>query len=127
MYAWMDPAILFTLRSEMLFADKNKRRLNNVVLGSDLLCIGLRINEVRIMIKLTRIDGSELTVNANLIEVVEATPDTVVTLITSRKLLVKESPEEIVQATIEHYKQTGGPRIIVYGSQAQHAEDHINP
>lgn len=77
------------------------------------------------MIKLTRIDGSELTINANLIEVIEATPDTVITLITNKKYLVKESPEQITEMAVRHYKEAGGPRLIVYAGEPHHAEDHI--
>jgi len=76
------------------------------------------------VIKLTRIDGSELTINANLIEVVEATPDTVVTLVTNKKFLVRESPEEITKMAVKHYKQAGGPRLIVNLGQPHHSEDH---
>ncbi|HCG99073.1 MAG: hypothetical protein A2074_02315 [Candidatus Aquicultor primus] len=78
------------------------------------------------MIKLTRIDGSELTVNANLIEVVEATPDTVVTLITNKKFLVKESPLEIAAMAEDHYKKAGGPRLIVNLAHTSHSEDHLD-
>jgi len=43
------------------------------------------------MIYLTRLNGEILAVNIDLIELMEATPDTVVTLTTGRKLVVKES------------------------------------
>lgn len=69
------------------------------------------------MIKLTRLDGSELIINANLIEVIEAHPDTVVKLITGKKFLVKETPTEITEEVIAFYKETGGSNLIVY-------EDH---
>lgn len=78
------------------------------------------------MVKLTRIDGSELTINANLIEVIEATPDTVVTLITNKKFLVKETPEQITEMAVEHYKQAGGPRLIVNIGHPPHHEEHID-
>lgn len=78
------------------------------------------------MIKLTRIDGSELTINANYIEVVEATPDTVVTLITNKKYLVKETPQQITELAVEHYKQAGGPRMIVNLGHSSHPEDHVD-
>lgn len=56
------------------------------------------------MIKVTRLNGEELVVNADLIEFIEATPDTVVSLTTSRKLVIKEDVDAIVQAVIK-YKQ----------------------
>lgn len=47
------------------------------------------------MIELTKLNGTVLSVNPELIEVVESTPDTVVTLTTGRKLIVKESRQEV--------------------------------
>lgn len=47
------------------------------------------------MIDITRMDGSTLTINAELIEAVEETPDTVITLTTGRKIIVKESRQEV--------------------------------
>lgn len=47
------------------------------------------------MIDITRMDGSMLTINAELIEAVEETPDTVITLTTGRKIIVKESRQEV--------------------------------
>jgi flagellar protein FlbD len=38
--------------------------------------------------------------NTDLIESIEATPDTVVTLVDGRKFVVAESPEEVVQRTL---------------------------
>lgn len=47
------------------------------------------------MIDVTRINGGILTINSHLIETVEETPDTVITLTTGKKLVVKESRQEI--------------------------------
>ena len=46
------------------------------------------------MIDVTRMNGSLLTVNNHLIEMVEETPDTVITL-TTEKIIVKESRQEV--------------------------------
>ncbi|PID28503.1 MAG: endoflagellar protein [Candidatus Cloacimonadota bacterium] len=48
------------------------------------------------MIKLTKINGKELYINSDLMEFLESTPDTIVTLTTGKKIYVKESPEDIV-------------------------------
>ncbi|MFZ5755136.1 MAG: flagellar FlbD family protein [Bacillota bacterium] len=56
------------------------------------------------MITLTRLNGDIITVNAELIETVEATPDSIITLTTGKKFVVKESVEEIIAKTIT-YKQ----------------------
>lgn len=54
------------------------------------------------MIKLSRFrtSGGEFVVNADLIETVEATPDTVITLTTGHKLIVQESVDEVVRLVI---------------------------
>jgi flagellar protein FlbD len=49
------------------------------------------------MILLTRLDGKELVVNADHILTVEATPDTVIQLVNEMHLMVKESPDEIME------------------------------
>lgn len=56
----------------------------------------------RQMIQLTRLNGSRLTVNCDLIKYAEATPDTLLTLITGEKLVVMEPCCEISQRTIEY-------------------------
>ncbi len=50
------------------------------------------------MIHLHRLRGEELILNADLIESIEQTPDTVITLIDGRKLVVHESPDAVVDA-----------------------------
>ena len=47
------------------------------------------------MIEITKINGVKILVNADLIEIVEETPDTVMTLTTGRKIIVKESRQEV--------------------------------
>ncbi|MDF2545844.1 MAG: flagellar FlbD family protein [Anaerosolibacter sp.] len=56
------------------------------------------------MIKVTRLSGDSYIINSELIEFIEATPDTVITLTTGKKVVVKEAVEVIVQRTIQ-YKQ----------------------
>ena len=61
------------------------------------------------MITVTRLDGTELVVNAELIELVEATPDTHLTLTDGRKLLVQEEPAEVVARVISYRRAAYGP------------------
>jgi len=56
------------------------------------------------MIQLTRLNHAPLILNADLIEHVEATPDTVVALTNGRKFMVLESAEEVVNKVIEFRK-----------------------
>jgi flagellar protein FlbD len=56
------------------------------------------------MIKLTRLNHVPLIVNADLIEHVEVTPDTVVALTTGQKFMVLESAEEVIEKVIQFRK-----------------------
>lgn len=47
------------------------------------------------MIEVTKINGIKILVNPHLFEIVEETPDTVITLTTGKKIIVKESRQEI--------------------------------
>lgn len=47
------------------------------------------------MIDVTKMNGVNITINADLIEIVEETPDTVITLTTGKKIIVKESRQTI--------------------------------
>ena len=53
------------------------------------------------MIKVTRINDSELVVNADLIEFVESIPDTIISLTTGKKIMVKQSIDEIIERVAE--------------------------
>ncbi|MDW7673512.1 MAG: flagellar FlbD family protein [Bacillota bacterium] len=56
------------------------------------------------MIKVTRINGKELVVNAELIEFIESTPDTIISLTTGRKLVVLEATDEVIQRIVTYKK-----------------------
>ena len=58
------------------------------------------------MIKLNRLDGKEVIVNGLLIELIEKIPDTMITLTTGKKIIVKQSVEEVVSAFEEFIKKT---------------------
>ena len=47
------------------------------------------------MIEVTRLKGKKMTINAELIETVEETPDTVITLTNGKKFVVSESAEQV--------------------------------
>ena len=55
------------------------------------------------MISVTRLNGSEIVVNADLIETVEATPDTVITLVDGKKYVVAQTTVEVVDL-IRHFR-----------------------
>ena len=47
------------------------------------------------MIDVTKVNGKKFTLNSRLIETIEETPDTVITLTTGKKIIVKESRQEV--------------------------------
>ena len=53
------------------------------------------------MILLTRLNRAPLVLNSDLIEHIEAAPDTVISLLNGQKLLVLETPEEIIERVVE--------------------------
>jgi flagellar protein FlbD len=53
------------------------------------------------LIALTQLNGACVYVNSSLIETFERTPDTVITLTTGKKLIVKESPDEVIEKVME--------------------------
>ncbi|HID11050.1 MAG TPA: endoflagellar protein [Candidatus Latescibacteria bacterium] len=57
------------------------------------------------MIVVTRLNGEPLVINSELIELVERTPDTVITLTTGRKLLVRESVEELIRRVLDYKRK----------------------
>jgi flagellar protein FlbD len=60
------------------------------------------------MIELTRINHTPLVLNCDLIEFVEVTPDTVISLVTGQKLRVLESASEVVEKVIEFRRRICG-------------------
>lgn len=53
------------------------------------------------MIRLTRLNGSSIALNSDLIKFVENAPDTVITLINGEKMIVRESTEELISKLVE--------------------------
>lgn len=51
------------------------------------------------MIKLTQLNGRSIVINVDLIEFVESAPDTIVSLTTGKKILVKETDEDVIRLT----------------------------
>ncbi|TAM57852.1 flagellar protein [bacterium] len=61
------------------------------------------------MISLHRLNGQSIVLNADLIEYVEATPDTVVTLTSGNKLRVLETLDEVQQRVIAYQRAIHEP------------------
>lgn len=54
------------------------------------------------MIKLTRLNGQEFVVNAELIRYIEQRPDTIITLVNNDKVVVQEALDEVVRRAVEY-------------------------
>jgi flagellar protein FlbD len=57
------------------------------------------------MIRLTRINHVPLVLNSDLIEHIEMTPDTVISLVNGQKLVVLESTDEVIRKVIEFRRE----------------------
>lgn len=57
------------------------------------------------MIEVTRLKGKAVTINAEMIEMIEETPDTVITLASGKKIIVSETAEEVSKKVIEYKRK----------------------
>lgn len=57
------------------------------------------------MIQLTKLNGQPFVLNADLIETVEETPDTVIKLVSDKKVIVKETKEQVVELVIQYKRK----------------------
>lgn len=60
------------------------------------------------MIVLTRLDQRVIVLNADLIKMLEATPDTIITLINGDTIVVRETVNEVVERAIEYHRRVRG-------------------
>jgi flagellar protein FlbD len=69
------------------------------------------------MIRVTRINHVPLVLNSDLIEHIETTPDTVISLTTGTKLVVLESADEVVRRVVEFRRKIHcGPEVLLVKS-----------
>lgn len=59
------------------------------------------------MIKVTRLNNEPIYLNSALIEFIEATPDTMITLTTGKKVIVKENIDDIIERIVEYNSKIG--------------------
>ena len=64
------------------------------------------------MIALTRLDKRVVVLNAELIKMIEATPDTIITLINGDILVVRESVDEVVRRAIDFARQVRSFQVV---------------
>ena len=54
------------------------------------------------MLEVTRLNGQKIVINCDLIEYIDANPDTTITLTTTNKFVVKESIEQVIDKIVEY-------------------------
>lgn len=59
------------------------------------------------MIELTRLNGDAFILNAVMIEQIQSYPDTTITLINGKKIVVKDAEKEVAKRVLEFYQQAG--------------------
>ena len=64
------------------------------------------------MIKVSRLDGSSLVLNADLIEFVEAIPETIVCLTTGKKIMVRETVDDVIRRVTQFRRMS---RVLTQG------------
>jgi flagellar protein FlbD len=61
------------------------------------------------MIKVTKLNNTEIVINDDLIEFIESIPETMVSLTDGKKIMVKETPDEIIKKVAAFRRQAIGP------------------
>jgi flagellar protein FlbD len=64
------------------------------------------------MITVRRLNDRAVVLNADLIKMIESTPDTLITLINGDTLMVRESLEEVVDKAIDYARKVRGFQIV---------------
>jgi flagellar protein FlbD len=72
----------------------------------------------KFMVTVTRLNGSELAINAELIESLEATPDTIITLTNGKKYIAHEPVDEVIRRVIDYRRRTL-QNLIYYREEAK--------
>ncbi len=67
------------------------------------------------MIHVTRLNGAQYVLNAELIREIEATPDTIITLTSGAKVMVRESVDEVVEAVLDYKRAVLGSYLTREG------------
>lgn len=67
------------------------------------------------MIRLTRLNDTEFIINAEVIEFVEAIPDTIISLQSGKKVMVVEPVDEVVERIIEYKRRCSQPLLSSVG------------
>ena len=75
------------------------------------------------MIRLTRLNRAPMVLNSDLIEHIDVTPDTVITLTTGQILRVRESADEVVRRIVEFRRRILDPVFAAEGEPENDADE----
>lgn len=64
------------------------------------------------MIYLTRLQGESLVLNSELLLLIERTPDTTLVLVSGQRIMVQETPEEVVDRVVLYRRRIGMPETL---------------
>lgn len=76
------------------------------------------------MIKVTRLNGAKFYVNAVLIETIEETPDTIITMTTGKKIIVLEKAADVVSLVKTYMRNIGSLRVALKSYNAEEPEEY---
>ncbi len=65
------------------------------------------------MISVKQINNEPIIVNAAMIEFIESTPDTLLCLVSGRKMMVRDSIDEVLEKIVVYFKRIGHPVAVV--------------
>jgi flagellar protein FlbD len=75
------------------------------------------------MIALHRLNQQEFVLNADLIETIEATPDTLITLTTGKKLMVRDAIADVIGRVISYHQLCHGAIQVVHTEKREPIDD----
>ena len=64
------------------------------------------------MITVTRLDKRVVVINADLIKMIESTPDTIITFINGDTVIVRDSVDDVVRHAIDYQRQVRGFQVV---------------
>lgn len=64
------------------------------------------------MITVTKLDRRVVVINAELIKMIEAAPDTIITLINGDTIIVRESVDDVVARAVDYARQIRGFKLV---------------
>jgi flagellar protein FlbD len=79
------------------------------------------------MIRLTRLNNQPLAVNSDLIKFVEEAPDTMLTLVTGEKIVVRENAQQVLDKIVEFRRSIAGEMAQQLNNAATVAQATAQP